>query len=53
MEHTLQNTNYSEKNENERKIQKIKFCIISNFKGQVCKNNLILFTLDNSYNYYK
>ena len=30
-----------------KKIQKLRFCIISNFKSQFCRNNLMLFTLDN------
>lgn len=34
-------------NYNEKKIQKLRFCIISNFKNQFCKNNLMMFTLDN------
>ena len=33
--------------ENERKIEKLKFCIIRSFKSQACINNLLLFTLDN------
>jgi hypothetical protein len=37
--------NFSDEAQN--KIQMIKFCIISNFKSQVCKNNLMMFTLDN------
>lgn len=33
--------------DSEKKIQKMKFCIISNFKSQFCRNNLLLFSLDN------
>lgn len=30
------------------KIEKMRFCIISNFKSQACRDNLLLFTLDNT-----
>lgn len=36
-----------EENDEKKKIQKMRFCIISNFRSQICKNNLLLFTLDN------
>ena len=35
-------------NENKKKIHMMKFCIISNFKSQFCRNNLMMFTLDNN-----
>jgi len=34
--------------ENEKKVQMLKFCIISNFRSQFSKNNLIMFTLDSN-----
>ncbi len=34
--------------ENEKKIQMLKFCIISNFRTQFWRNNLMMFTLDNN-----
>ena len=33
--------------ETERKIEIIKFCIITSFKSQQSRNNLLMFTLDN------
>lgn len=33
--------------EDKKKIQKMKFCIISNFKSQFVRNNLLMFALDN------
>jgi len=30
------------------KIEKMRFCIISNFKSQACRDKLLLFTLDNT-----
>ena len=31
-----------------KKIQKLRFCILTNFKSQFCKNNLMMFALDNN-----
>lgn len=48
----MQNDQILKQSENElsnveRKIERIKFCIISTFKSQQSRNNLLLFTLDN------
>lgn len=39
---------YDEKFEDYKRTQALKFCIISNFKTQLCRDKLLLFTLDNS-----
>lgn len=49
----MDETNKAKKEEttceiNQKKVQKIRFCIISNFKSQLCKNNLMFFALDNN-----
>ena len=31
----------------EKHLQKIKFCIISSYKSQMCKDRLTMFTIDN------
>ena len=39
--------NETKTNETEKKIERIKFCIIASFKTQQSRNNLLMFTLDN------
>lgn len=48
----MQNENLLKENslksdETERKIERLKFCIITSFKSQRSRNNLLMFTLDN------
>ena len=40
------NSKQAETENEQLKIQKMKFCIISNFKSQASRRNLWLFTLD-------
>jgi hypothetical protein len=39
----------TENYENRKKVKKATFCIISNFRTEMCKFKLMLFALDNSY----
>ena len=39
---------YEEIKDMERKIERIKFCIINSFKTQTSRNNLLMFALDNA-----
>ena len=39
---------FEEKSFDYKKAQALRFCIISNFKTQSCRDKLLLFTLDNS-----
>ena len=46
-ESSLLEKDYLKFDEPERNVEKIKFCIISSFKSQMSRNNLLMFTLDN------
>lgn len=39
----------SDELENKMKVKKATFCILSNFRAEISKFNLMLFTLDESY----
>ena len=39
----------SENCDEQKKIKKATFCIISNFRTEICKFKLMLFALDDSY----
>lgn len=44
----VKNDFFIETENREKYIEKMRFCIISCYKSQISKNNLMLFTLDNN-----